>query len=64
MKRNNQLNLYFDENIHQKKNNKNLDERINVIISIFLLNQFINAIKTFTHRFREKKSLILPTPFL
>ena len=37
MKRNNQLNLYFDENIHQKKNNKNLDERINVIISIFLL---------------------------
>lgn len=37
MKKNNQLNLYFDENIHQKKNNKNLDERINVIISVFLL---------------------------
>lgn len=37
MKKNSQLNLYFDENIHQKKNSKNLDERINIIISIFLL---------------------------
>ena len=37
MKKNKQLNLYFDENIHQKKNNKDLDKRINIIISVFLL---------------------------
>ena len=37
MKKNNQLDLYFDENIYQKKENKNLDNRINIIISVFLL---------------------------
>ena len=34
MKKNKQLDLYFDENIHQKKNNKDLDKRKNVIITI------------------------------
>ena len=62
MKRNNQLNLYFDENIHQKKNNKNLDERINVIISIFLLISLLTLSKLLLIGL-EKKSLILP-PFL
>ena len=41
MKKNNQLNLYFDESIHQKKDNKNLDNRINIIISAFLLLSFL-----------------------
>jgi len=45
MKKNNQLNLYFDESIYQKKENKNLDTRINIIISFFLLLSFLTLSK-------------------
>ena len=55
MKKNKQLNLYFDENIHQKKNNKDLDKRINVIISIFLLISSLTLFKLLTIGFEKKK---------
>ena len=45
MKKNNQLNLYFDESIYQKKENKNLDTKINIIISFFLLLSFLTLSK-------------------
>ena len=55
MKKNKQLDLYFDENIHQKKNNKDLDKRINVIISIFLLISSLTLFKLLTIGFEKKK---------
>ena len=55
MKKNKQLNLYFDENIHQKKNNKDLDKRINVIISIFFLISSLTLFKLLTIGFEKKK---------
>ena len=58
MKKNKQLNLYFDENIHQKKNNKDLDKRINIIISVFLLISLLTLSKLLMIGF-EKKNFIL-----
>ena len=55
MKKNNQLNLYFDENIHQKKENKNLDNRINIIISVFLLLSFLTLSKLIFLGFDKKE---------
>ena len=55
MKKNKQLDLYFDENIHQKKNNKDLDKRINVIISIILLISSLTLFKLLTIGFEKKK---------
>ena len=59
MKKNKQLNLYFDENIHQK-NNKDLDKRINIIISVFLLISLLTLSKLLMIGF-EKKNFILLT---
>ena len=50
MKKNNQLNLYFDESIYQKKENKNLDIRINVIISFFSSFELFDIIKAYFFR--------------
>lgn len=47
MKKNNQLNLYFDESIHHKKENKYLDNRINIIIIVFLILSFLTISKLF-----------------
>ena len=55
MKKNNQLNLYFDENIHQKKENKNLDNRINIIISVFLFLSFLTLSKLIFLGFDKKE---------
>ena len=55
MKKNNQLNLYFDESIYQKKENKNLDTRINVIISFFLLLSFLTLSKLIFLGFDKKE---------
>ena len=55
MKKNNQLNLYFDESIYQKKENKNLDIRINVIISFFLLLSFLTLSKLIFLGFDKKE---------
>ena len=55
MKKNKQLNLYFDENIHQKKNNKDLDKRINVIISVFLLISLLTFSKLLIIGFEKKQ---------
>ena len=63
MKKNNQLNLYFDENIHQKKDNKNLDNRINIIISVFLLLSFLTLLKLFLLGL-EKKEFFLQDNFI
>ena len=45
MKNKDQLNLYFDESSFQKKENKNLDVRINIIISVFLIFSFLTVSK-------------------
>ena len=63
MKKNNQLDLYFDENIHQKKENKNLDNRINIIISVFLLFSFLTLSKLVFLGF-EKKEFILKDNYI
>lgn len=55
MKKNNQLNLYFDESIYQKKENKNLDTRINIIISFFLLLSFLTLSKLIFLGFDKKE---------
>ena len=55
MKKNKQLNLYFDENIHQKKNSKDLDKRINVIISVFLLISLLTLSKLIMIGFEKKQ---------
>ena len=55
MKKNKQLNLYFDENIYQKKNNKDLDKRINIIISVFLLISLLTFSKLLMVGFEKKK---------
>ena len=47
MKNKDQLNLYFDESSFQKKQNKNLDVRINIIISVFLIFSFLTVSKLF-----------------
>ena len=47
MKNKDQLNLYFDESSFQKKENKNLDVRINIIISVFLIFSFLTVSKLF-----------------
>lgn len=47
MKNKDQLNLYFDESSFQKKENKNLDIRINIIISVFLIFSFLTVSKLF-----------------
>ena len=64
MKKNKQLNLYFDENIHQKKNNKDLDKRINVIISIFLLISLLTLSKLLMIGFEKKKFYFADNYFL
>ena len=48
MKNKDQLNLYFDEGSFQKKENKNLDVRINIIISVFLIFSFLTVSKLFS----------------
>ena len=63
MKKNNQLDLYFDENIHRKKENKNLDNRINIIISVFLLLSFLTLSKLVFLGF-EKKEFILKDNYI
>ncbi|EMH79801.1 cell division protein FtsI/penicillin-binding protein 2 [alpha proteobacterium HIMB114] len=63
MKKNNQLNLYFDESIYQKKENKNLDTRINVIISFFLLLSFLTLSKLIFLGF-DKKELSLKDNYI
>ena len=63
MKKNNQLNLYFDESIHQKKDNKNLDNRINIIISAFLLLSFLTLLKLLLLGL-EKKEFFLQDNFI
>ena len=63
MKKNNQLDLYFDENIHQKKENKNLDNRINIIISVFLLLSFLTLSKLVFLGF-EKKEFVLKDNYI
>jgi len=63
MKKNNQLNLYFDESIYQKKENKNLDIRINVIISFFLLLSFLTLSKLIFLGF-DKKELSLKDNYI
>ena len=55
MKKNNQLNLYFDESIYQKKENKNLDTKINIIISFFLLLSFLTLSKLIFLGFDKKE---------
>ena len=45
MKKNKQLNLYFDENFYQKKQNKIFDNRINIIILVFLFLSFLTFSK-------------------
>ena len=47
MKNKDQLNLYFDEGSFQKKENKNLDVRINIIISVFIIFSFLTVFKLF-----------------
>jgi len=63
MKKNNQLNLYFDESIYQKKENKNLDTRINIIISFFLLLSFLTLSKLIFLGF-DKKELSLKDNYI
>ena len=63
MKKNNQLNLYFDESIYQKKENKNLDIRINIIISFFLLLSFLTLSKLIFLGF-DKKELSLKDNYI
>jgi cell division protein FtsI (penicillin-binding protein 3) len=63
MKKNKQLNLYFDENIHQKKSNKDLDKKINIIISVFLLASLLTLSKLFMIGF-EKKQFHLTNSYL
>ena len=64
MKKNKQLNLYFDENIHQKKNNKDLDKRINVIISVFLLISLLTFSKLLIIGFEKKQFYFTDNYFL
>ena len=64
MKKNKQLNLYFDENIHQKKNNKDLDKRINIIISVFLLISLLTLSKLLMIGFEKKKFYFVDNYFL
>jgi len=47
MKNKDQLNLYFDESSFQKKENNNLDVRITIIISVFLIFSFLTVSKLF-----------------
>ena len=47
MKNKDQLNLYFEESSFQKKEIKNLDVRINIIISVFLIFSFLTVSKLF-----------------
>jgi len=63
MKKNNQLNLYFDESIYQKKENKNLDNRINIIILFFLLLSFLTLSKLIFLGF-DKKELSLKDNYI
>ena len=55
MKKNNQLNLYFDENIYIKKDNIKLDNRINIIISFFLLFSLLTLTKLLLIGFEKKE---------
>ena len=63
MKKNKQLNLYFDENLHQKKSSKDLDKKINIIISVFLLASLLTLSKLFMIGF-EKKQFHLTNSYL
>lgn len=54
MKKNNQLKLYFDENIYQKKDHKSLDNRINIIIVVFCLIFFITLSKFILYGLEKK----------
>ena len=64
MKKNKQLNLYFDENIHQKKNNRDLDQRINIIILVFLLISLLTLSKLFMIGFEKKQFYFADNYFL
>ena len=64
MKKNKQLNLYFDENIHQKKNNKDLDKRINIIISVFLIISLLTLSKLLMIGFEKKQFYFADNYFL
>ena len=55
MKKNNQLNLYFDENFYQKKQNKIFDNRINIIILVFLFLSFLTFSKLILIGFEKKE---------
>lgn len=55
MKKNKQLNLYFDENFYQKKQNKIFDNRINIIILVFLFLSFLTFSKLILIGFEKKE---------
>jgi hypothetical protein len=59
MKNKDQLNLYFDEGSFQKKENKNLDVRINIIISVFLIFSFLTISKLFALGMDKKNFFFL-----
>ena len=59
MKNKDQLNLYFDEGSFQKKENKNLDVRINIIISVFLIFSFLTVSKLFALGMDKKNFFFL-----
>ena len=59
MKNKDQLNLYFDESFFQKKENKNLDVRINIIISVFLIFSFLTVSKLFALGMDKKNFFFL-----
>ena len=59
MKNKDQLNLYFDESSFQKKENKNLDVRINIIISVFLIFSFLTVSKLFALGMDKKNFFFL-----
>ena len=61
MKNKDQLNLYFDESSFQKKENKNLDVRINIIISVFLIFSFLTVSKLFALGM-DKKNFFFTKP--
>ena len=61
MKNKDQLNLYFDESSFQKKENKNLDVRINIIISVFLIFSFLTVSKLFSLSMDKKNFFFYET---
>jgi len=47
MKKNSELDLYFDKSLFEKKVDKKLDNRINIIISSFLILSFLTLFNLF-----------------